>query len=136
TFTLDGKQYQVPINNAPNSLHGGLIGFHSVVWDAQPIDDPVAPSLKLTHVSPDGEDGYPGTLTTTVVYTLEKNALKIDYTATTDKPTPVNLTSHGYFNLKGAGSGNVLDHVLMLNASKYTPIDTTLIPTGEVSPVK
>lgn len=136
TFTLDGQQYHIPINNRPNALHGGRIGFHTVVWNAEPKDDPIAPSLKLTHISPDGEDGFPGTLHTTVVYTLDKDALKIEYSATTDLATPVNLTNHAYFNLKGPGSGDVLGHTMMIAAAKYTPVDNTLIPTGELLPVK
>jgi aldose 1-epimerase len=136
TFTLDGKTYHLPTNNGPNTLHGGLIGFQSVVWEAEALDHAATPALKLTHVSPDGEDGFPGNLRTTVVYTLDGNGLKIDYTATTDKATPVNLTNHAYFNLKGPGQGDVLGHVIMLNAGRYTPVTADLIPTGELPSVK
>lgn len=136
-FSLDGKEYALAVNNGPNSLHGGLKGFDKQVWKARPVSSPDGPSLELTTTSPDGEEGYPGTLTTRVVYTLtDRSELKIDYTATTDKATPVNLTNHSYFNLAGEGSGNVLRHVLMLNANHYTPADDTLIPTGELAPVE
>jgi aldose 1-epimerase len=135
-FTLDGQQYQLPINNPPNSLHGGTVGFDKHLWATTPFtrDDTVGLVLRL--VSPDGDQGYPGTLTTTVTYTLNRRAgLRIDYRATTDRATVVNLTNHSYWNLQGEGSSSILDHRLMLNASHYTPVDSTLIPTGQIAPV-
>ncbi len=133
-FKLNGQEYTLPVNNAPNSLHGGDKGFSRVVWDAQQQNDS---TLQLTYVSKDGEEGYPGNLTAKVTYTvLSNDALKIDYEATTDKPTVVNLTNHTYFNLNGQGSGTILNHMVMINADKYTPVDSTLIPTGKLEPVK
>ena len=133
-FTVDGKEYSLPINNGPNSLHGGIIGFDKVVWDAETVDDN---AVKLTYHAKDMEQGYPGNLTATVTYTLtDDNKLVIDYQATTDKATPVNLTQHTYFNLKGEGEGTILNHELSINADHYTPVDATLIPTGEIAPVK
>ena len=130
-FSLDGKQYSVPINNPPNSLHGGPHGFNNVVWKGKEIPN----GVELTYLSKDGEAGYPGNLTATVRYTLEHSALRIDYSATTDKDTVVNLTNHSYFNLAGQGHGDILNHVLTLHASRFTPVDSTLIPTGELRPV-
>jgi aldose 1-epimerase len=132
-FTIDGKEYSLPINNDPNSLHGGFIGFDKVVWNAEVVGDN---GVKLTYLAKDMEQGYPGNLTATVTYTLtDDNEIIVDYHATTDKATPVNLTQHAYFNLKGEGEGTILDHELMINADHYTPVDETLIPTGEIAPV-
>ncbi len=127
-FALDGTTYQLPVNNGANSLHGGPQGFHNQVWDAQQDGDQ---RLTLSYVSKDAEEGYPGNLAVKVVYTLtEDNSLKIDYEAATDTKTVVNLTNHAYFNLNGQGNGLITDHMLKINAAKYTPVDTTLIPTG------
>jgi len=133
-FTLDGKTYSLAANNNGNSLHGGNKGFDKVMWAAQKLSDS---SLKLTYQSKDGEEGYPGNLSTEVIYTLgSDNALKIDYSATTDKATPVNLTNHSYFNLSAGADSTILNHELQLNADKYTPVDDNLIPTGESLDVK
>ncbi|GAA4441051.1 galactose mutarotase [Pontibacter saemangeumensis] len=134
-FTLDGKEYTLAKNNGENTLHGGKKGFDKVVWEAEPL--PEQNALKLTYVSPDGEEGYPGKLTTTVTYTLtDENEIKIDYNATTDKATPVNLTNHSYFNLAAGQAEDALDHVVTLNADKYTVVNESLIPTGELRDVK
>jgi aldose 1-epimerase len=130
-FTLEGKQYQIPINNAPNALHGGPDGFASRNWTAKEIPA----GVEFTLVSPDGDQGFPGTLTAHVRYTLEGNKVRIVYSATTDKPTVVNLTNHSYFNLGGEGSGTILNEKLTLDADKYTPIDATSIPLGQLAPV-
>lgn len=136
TFTLDGKTYHIPVNNNGNALHGGPEGFNTKVWKAEPIKKGRTVGVRLRYVSPDGEMGFPGTLTTTVDYTIDQaNALKITYDATTDKPTVVNLTNHSYFNLAGEGSGDVYDQLMQLNASTYTPTDKTQIPTGAIDPV-
>jgi aldose 1-epimerase len=130
-FTIDGKSYQIPINNGPNALHGGPKGFDQYVWDSHEIAD----GVELTHVSPDGDMGFPGKLTATVRYTLKGETLRIDYTATTDKPTVVNLTSHTYFNLRGDDKADILGDSIEINADRYTPVDAGLIPTGELAPV-
>jgi aldose 1-epimerase len=136
-FTLDGAEYKLAANNGPNSLHGGVRGFDKVVWTARETQTGGSPALELIYVSRDGEEGYPGTLTAKVTYTLtDDDELRIDYLATTDKPTVVNLTNHSYFNLKGGGNGDILGHRLMINAERFTPVDSTLIPTGELKPVK
>jgi aldose 1-epimerase len=135
-FALDGVEYRLPINNPPNMLHGGNIGLNRVVWKIEKVDDSENPALSLSHVSPAGEDGFPGTLRVTVGYTLTNDSLRIDYSASTDAQTTVNLTSHCYFNLRGPGSGDILGHELLLNASNFTPVDDTLIPTGRIATVK
>jgi aldose 1-epimerase len=135
-FTLDGKAYKLPANDGGNTLHGGPAGFDKHVWSAVPGSSADGQTLELTYVSKDGEAGFPGTLTSKVVYTLTaKNELKIDYTATTDKPTVVNLTNHSYFNLAGQGEGDILADEVMINADRFTPVDANLIPTGELRPV-
>ncbi|MEU6712601.1 aldose epimerase family protein [Nonomuraea sp. NPDC046802] len=130
-FTLDGVEYRLPVNNDPNSLHGGTEGFDAKVWTIEARGDD---SVTLSLTSPDGDQGYPGTLTASVTYTLQDDALRIDYTAETDAPTVVNLTNHSYFNLKGGG--DVLDHVVRMDAEHYLPVDEHKIPTGELAPVK
>jgi aldose 1-epimerase len=134
TFTLDGKTYNLDKNDGPNSLHGGNKGYDKVVWAAEKQGNN---SLKLTYHSKDGEGGYPGNLDVTVVYTLTAdNSVKIDYTATTDKATPVNLTNHAYYNLSAGADSTILTEELQINADKYTPVDRGLIPTGEIASVK
>lgn len=136
-FSLGGKEYNLAANNGPNHLHGGPKGFHRVVWSGRSSTNADGASLALTYLSRDGEEGYPGNLNIKAVYTLtERNELKLDYSATTDKDTVVNLTHHSYFNLAGAGGGTILDHELTLNADRFTPTDDTSIPTGELRPVK
>lgn len=136
TFTLDGHQYHIPVNDGPNALHGGLRGFNKRVWDAKDVSSASEPALELHYLSRDGEEGFPGNLNVTVRYSLDaKNGLHIDYSATTDKDTVLNLTNHSYFNLAGAGSETVLQHKLKLAADRYTPIDSTLIPTGAIDTV-
>jgi len=135
-FTLDGKTYKLAINNAPNHLHGGIKGFDKVVWDAQSFKSDSGTGVVLTYTSPDGDEGYPGTLRTRVTYTLtDRDELAIDYEATTDTATPVNLTNHTYWNLAGDGKRDILGHVLTLEADSLTPVDSTLIPTGRIMPV-
>lgn len=136
-FTLEGKQYTLPKNDGDNTLHGGPQGFDKRVWKGKEGSTANGPSVELTYVSKDGEEGFPGTLTAHVVYTLtDANELKIEYSATTDKPTVVNLTNHSYFNLSGTGGGDVLQHQVMIAADRFTPVDQGLIPTGELKPVK
>jgi aldose 1-epimerase len=135
-FTLDGKTYRLATNDGPNHLHGGLRGFDKVVWDAEPSETDSTATVALTYTSPAGEEGYPGTLRARVAYTLTASSeLLVEYQATTDAPTPVNLTQHSYFNLAGAGRGDILGHELTIAADRYTPVDATLIPTGELAPV-
>lgn len=131
-FTLDGADYELARNNGPNALHGGPTGFGKRVW---PVAEAAPHRLVLARTSPDGEEGYPGTLEVTVAYTAEPGALRIDYSATTDRPTVLNLTNHSYFNLAGEGEGDVLCHTLRLDADHYLPVDATLIPTGELRAV-
>jgi len=136
-FKLNGVTYNVPKNDGDNSLHGGTNGFNKRVWTAKDVSGSHGQALELTYVSKDGEEGYPGNLTAKVVYTLtDQNELKIDYSATTDKDTVLNLTNHTYFNLAGQGNGDILGHELTLHADRFTPVDPTLIPTGELQPVK
>lgn len=136
-FTLDREKYTLATNNEPNHLHGGDKGFDKVIWDAEDMADSDSASVKFSYVSEDGEEGYPGTLTCSVTYTLNnEDELIFDYTATTDKATPINLTQHSYWNLGGHDSGTILDHELMLTAAHYTPTDDTLIPTGKIASVK
>jgi aldose 1-epimerase len=133
-FALDGHTYKLPANDNGNTLHGGLKGFDKRIWSAKPG---TGASLELSYVSKDGEEGFPGTLSAKVVYTVtNENELKIDYTATTDKMTVANLTNHAYFNLAGPGEGAILAHEVTINADRYTPVDSTLIPTGELRAVK
>jgi len=135
TFTLDGQTFKLATNNGENHIHGGLVGFHKVLWNAQPMVTSTSAGVRLTYVSRDGEEGYPGTLSVTVVYTLStRNELKIEFTATTDKPTVVNLTNHAYWNL--AASGDILGHELTIHADRYLPVDETQIPLGELRPVE
>ena len=135
-FRLDGKDYKLAINNGPNSLHGGLKGFDKVVWTARDASTPNAPAVELTYLSKDGEEGYPGNLSVTVKYTLsDANEVQLDYSATTDKDTVTNITNHTYFNLGGPGFNDILTHTVRLRAARFTPVDSTLIPTGKEIPV-
>ncbi len=138
-FKLNGKSFSVATNNGPNHLHGGIKGFDKVVWKAEVYTNQLGPCVKFTYLSPDGEEGYPGNLTVIILYTLtEKNELRIDYMAKSDKDTPINLTNHSYFNLNPKDKENqadILGHIVQLNAKRYTPVDDTLIPTGELKKV-
>jgi aldose 1-epimerase len=135
-FTLECRTYHLAVNNGPNHLHGGLKGYDKVVWGAESFQRGDSVGVKFTYISPDGDEGYPGTLQVSVRYTLTpSNELVVEYAATTDRPTPVNLSQHSYFNLAGEGSGDILGHVLTIKADRYTPVNSTLIPTGELAPV-
>lgn len=135
-FTLDGTEYTLPVNNGPNTLHGGPGGWHSVVWDTEVIKVGDYPAVKFTYLSPDMEEGFPGTVKAEIVYTwTDNNEIVMDYQCTTDKKTVVNVTNHAYFNLHGVGKGDILDHELTLRASAFTPVDSVMIPTGEIRPV-
>lgn len=136
-FSLDGKSYTLATNNGPNHLHGGEKGTDKAVWQAEAYPTDEGPALKLTHTDPDGHNGYPGNVKMQVIYTLTNDdEMRIDYLATTDKATPINLTNHAYFNLHTPAKGSILDHLLWLNADRFTPVDDTLIPTGEIASVK
>jgi aldose 1-epimerase len=136
-FTLDGKTYKLAINNGANHLHGGVKGFDKLLWHAEPFERDGTAGVVYTLTSADGDEGYPGTLTASVTYSVSaSNALTIDYQATTDRATPVNLTHHSYFNLAGEGAGDILGHVLAIDADGFTPVDDTLIPTGVIAPVE
>lgn len=132
-FSLNGSDYTLPINNLPNHLHGGPNGFHDQVWD---VVNASGKEIRLTYFSKDGEEGYPGNLETVVTYRLHENEVEVLFEATTDEPTVLNLTNHAYFNLNGQGIGTILDHELEINADHFTPVDETLIPTGELAPVE
>lgn len=135
-FAIDGVVYNTPLNDGPNTLHGGPLGWHSVVWNTEIVKDSKFPSVKFTYVSPDMEEGFPGKVDASVTYTwTDNNEIVMDYTCTTDKKTIVNITNHAYFNLHGAGNGDILDHVVTLKASAFTPVDSVMIPTGEIRPV-
>lgn len=135
-FILDGTEYSTPVNNGPNTLHGGPAGWHSVVWDTEIQKNAKFPSVKFSYVSPDLESGFPGTVNASVTYTwTDNNEIVMEYVCTTDKKTVVNITNHAYFNLHGATNGDILDHVLTLKASAFTPVDSVMIPTGEIRQV-
>src|SRR5262245_21041318 len=135
-FTVDGKTYKLAANNGPNHLHGGTRGFDKLLWSGEPVKGGKGAGVVFSLTSPDGDEGYPGTLRVRVTYTLtDTNELTAAYEATTDKATPVNLTQHTYFNLAGQGTGDILGHEIRINADRYTPVDETLIPTGELATV-
>ncbi|KAK3554200.1 hypothetical protein QTP70_020087 [Hemibagrus guttatus] len=131
-FVIEGKVYKLAINNGPNSLHGGIRGFDKAVWSSEPVPN----GVKLSHTSPDGDEGYPGKLKVSVTYTLEENTLSIHYCAQTDQTTPINLTNHSYFNLAGQGAPDIYDHEVSISAEAYLPVDDNMIPTGEIRPVE
>ncbi|KAG7334104.1 hypothetical protein KOW79_002511 [Hemibagrus wyckioides] len=131
-FEIEGKVYKLAINNGPNSLHGGIRGFDKAVWSSEPV----ANGVKLSHTSPDGDEGYPGNLKGSVTYTLEENTLSVHYCAQTDQTTPINLTNHSYFNLAGQGTPDIYDHEVSISAETYLPVDENMIPTGEIRPVE
>lgn len=136
-FSIDGTEYQLSLNNGENTLHGGPGGFHNVLWTGKEVTTSDGKGVELSYLSKDGEEGYPGNLDVKVVFSLsDSNELKIQYEATTDKPTVVNLTNHAYFNLSGEGNGDILNHDMTINADKFLPVDKGLIPTGELRPVK
>jgi len=136
-FVLNGEEYRLAVNDGAHHLHGGVVGFHKVLWRTKEVRKAEGVGVELTYLAKDGEEGYPGNLTTTVTYLLtNENALVIDYTATTDRPTVVNLTQHSYFNLQGEGCGDILNHEIMINASHYTEVDEGLIPTGRLVPIE
>ena len=136
TFVLDGHTYHVPVNEPPNTLHGGTRGFDKRVWDAKDVSSAGTAALELHYLSPDGEQGFPGNLNVTVTYALgDKNEIRITYDASTDKDTVLNVTNHSYFNLSGPASGTILEDKIMIAADKFTPVDKTLIPTGKIEPV-
>src|SRR6266508_1427019 len=136
-FRLHGVEYKLAVNNGENHLHGGIKGFDKVVWTARELKVPNGAALELTYLSKDGEEGYPGNLSVKVIYTLTNaNELKVDYSATTDKDTVVNLTQHSYFNLAGQGNGDILNHRLFINAARFTPTDAGSIPSGEIRRVR
>ena len=136
-FSLGGVEYTLPVNNRPNTLHGGPRGWYAKVWNAEIIDNKNKPAVRFSYVSPDMEEGFPGTINIEVVFTwTRKNEIIIEYTATTDRESVINVTNHAYFNLHGAGNGNIFDHEMTLKASAYTPLNSTMIPTGELRPVE
>ena len=136
-FTLDGVEYNLPVNNKPNTLHGGARGWYTKVWNAELINEKNGPAVRFSYVSPDMEEGFPGTINIEVVFTwTNRNEIIIEYTASTDKKSVINVTNHAYFNLHGAGNGNIFDHEMTLRASAYTPLNSTMIPTGEIRPVE
>lgn len=133
-FTLEGKEYTLAVNNPPNSLHGGPTGWHSRVWDAMILENTDFPAIRFTYNKPDMEEGYPGNVTAEVVYTwTDDNEIIMDYKVSTDRETVINITNHAYFNLHGAGNGDILDHEVVIKANTFTPVDSTLIPTGEIA---
>jgi len=135
-FSLDGEEYSLPVNNGPNTLHGGPLGWHSLVWDAEIPEKTEFPTVKFTYLSPDMEAGFPGNMNVEATYTwTDNNEILIDYKCTTDKKTVLNITNHAYFNLHGAGNGDILDHQVVIKADRFVPVDADLIPTGELRPV-